>query len=274
MRKILSLVIALCLLWSCCLAEGTADAADNPGERPSLWNGGETHTIEKKAMTMYIYSLEGQWPEDFPVYFTDGVADLPWLDVQDYADFLGISLSAKEGKEEVSDIAVTVDEAQKTVTWMRRDSDLVIFDFAQQQITWSDYQGFSRREGRPYMDMMLQGFAGVESEGKPGIIRTGAVRERLGKPVTLDLKKHGIPMLAQDGLYLVPLQTLSAFFLSPENLAMYCNQECLILTSPNAFIQEMVALQSVTAEMDMEALMGLQGLSKEEQEAKAMEMLQ
>ena len=274
MRKILSLVIALCLIWSCCLAEGTADAADNPGERPSLWNGGETHTIEKKAMTMYIYSLESQWPEDFPVYFTDGVADLPWLDVQDYADFLGISLSAKEGKEEVSDIAVMVDEAQKTVTWLRRDSDLVIFDFAQQQITWSDYQGFSRREGRPYMDMMLQGFAGVESEGKPGIIRTGAVRERLGKPVTLDLKKHGIPMLAQDGLYLVPLQTLSAFFLSPENLAMYCNQECLILTSPSAFIQEMVALQSVTAEMDMEALMGLQGLSKEEQEAKAMEMLQ
>ena len=96
---------------------------------------------------------------------------------------------------------MTVDEAQKTVTWMRRDSDLVIFDFAQQQITWSDYQGFSRREGRPYMDMMLQGFAGVEIEGKPGIIRTGAVRERLGKPVTLDLKKHGIPMLAQDGLY-------------------------------------------------------------------------
>ena len=275
MKKALSLLIALCLLWSCCLAEeAPAASADSPGERPSLWNGGETHTIEKKAMMMYLNSLEDPWPEDFPVYFTDGVADLPWLDVQDYANFMGICLSAKDGKEEVSDIAVTVDEAQKTVTWMRRDSDLVIFDFAQQQITWSDYEGFNRREGRPYMDMMLQGFAGVESEGQPGIIRTGAVRERLGRPVTLDLKKHGIPMLAQDGLYLVPLQTLSAFFLSPGNLAMYCNQECLIVTSPSAFIQEMVALQSVTAELDMEALMSLQGLSKEEQKAKAMEMLQ
>ena len=41
MRKILSLVIALCLLWSCCLAEGTADAADGPAELPSLWKAGK-----------------------------------------------------------------------------------------------------------------------------------------------------------------------------------------------------------------------------------------
>ena len=275
MKKVLSLAIALCLLWSCCMAEGIpAAAADSPSERPSLWNGGETHTIEKKAMTMYISSLENLWPEDFPVYFIDGAADLPWLDVQDYANFMGICLSMKDGKEEVSDIAVTVDEAQKTVTWLRRDRDLVIFDFAQQQITWSDYEGFNRREGRPYMDMMLQGFIGVESDGHPGIVRTVAVRERLGRPVTLDLKKHGIPMLAQDGLYLVPLQTLSAFFLSPGNLAMYCNQECLIVTSPSAFIQEMVALQGVTADIDPETLAGLADLSPEEQKAKAMVLLE
>ena len=140
------------------MAEGTsAAAADSPSERPSLWNGGETHTIEKKAMRVYINSLDNLWPEDFPVYFTDGVADLPWLDVQDFANFMGVFLSAKDsnGEIEKSDIAVTVDEAQKTVTWMRRESDLVLFSFADQQIIWSDYEGFSRSKGRPYMDMML-----------------------------------------------------------------------------------------------------------------------
>ena len=163
MRKILSLVIALCLLWSCCMAEGTPAASeDSPGERPSLWTGGETHTIEKKAMTLYVSSLNSQWPEDIPVYFLDGAADVPWLDVRDYADFIGVCLSAKDtdGASEESDIAVTVDDAQKTVTWMRRESDLVLFNFAEQQIIWPDYEGFSRREGRPYMDMMPGGIHG------------------------------------------------------------------------------------------------------------------
>ena len=277
MRKILSLVIALCLLWSCCMAEGTPAASeDSPGERPSLWTGGETHTIEKKAMTLYVSSLNSQWPEDIPVYFLDGAADVPWLDVRDYADFIGACLSAKdknEGSEE-SDIVVTVDDAQNMVTWMRRESDLVIFDFAQQQIVWSDYEGFSRREGGLYMDMMLEGFAGIESDGQPGIIKIGTIRERLGRPVTLDLKKYGIPMISQDGLYLVPLQTLSAFFLSAEGRAMYCNQECLIVTAPSEFSQTIVAMQSANASLTPEDIAALQDLPPEEAEAKVMEILQ
>ena len=40
MKKLISLVIALCLLWSCCLAEGTDAAAESPAELPSLWKAG------------------------------------------------------------------------------------------------------------------------------------------------------------------------------------------------------------------------------------------
>ena len=277
MRKILSLIIALCLLWSCCMAEeAPAAPAGSSAELPSLWDGGETHTIEKKAMTMYVSSLNSQWPEEFPVYFMDGVADVPWLDVRDYADFIGVCLSAKDtdGASEESDIAVTVDDAQKTVTWMRRDNDMVFFNFAEQQIIWLDYEGFSRREGRPYMDMMLEGFTGIDSDGQPGIIKLGTVRERLGRPVTLDLKKYGIPMISQDGLYLVPLQTLSAFFLSAEGRAMYCNQECLIVTAPSEFIQTIVAMQSAIASLNPEDVAALQELPEEEAKAKVMELLQ
>ena len=276
MKKALSLVVMLCMLLSCCLAEGTAPGTEtgSPAELPSLWTGRETHTIEKKDLPMYIGSLDNQWPGAFPVYFTDGVSDLPWLDIQDFAGFMGVFFSSKDGKEDSgeSDIAVTVDEAQKTVTWVRRGSDLVLFNFAEHQIVWTDYEGFSRSDGRPYMDIMLHGFSGVESDGKPGIIKTGAVRERLGRPVTLDLKKYGVPMLAQDGLCLVPLQTLAAFFLSPENLTIYCNQECLIVTSPTAFNQGMIAMQSVMT-MDPDELASLNDLPKEEADAKAMEFL-
>ena len=59
MKKILSLLIALCLLWPCCLAEGTdTAAADGPAELPSLWKAGETHVIEKKTLPLYLGALD------------------------------------------------------------------------------------------------------------------------------------------------------------------------------------------------------------------------
>ncbi len=62
MKKALSLVVVLCMLLSCCLAEETAPGTEtgSPAELPSLWTGGETHTIEKKDLPMYIGSLDSQ----------------------------------------------------------------------------------------------------------------------------------------------------------------------------------------------------------------------
>ena len=134
MKKVLSLLITLCLLWSCSLAEETTAAADSPAVLPSLWTGGETHTIEKKAMPLYIASLESMWPKDFPVYFTDGASDLPWLDLRDFAEFLSVFYSEADGADPESTFTATVDEARDTVTWMRRESDVVLFDFVNQQI--------------------------------------------------------------------------------------------------------------------------------------------
>ena len=272
MKKITALVIVLCLLLSCCMAEGTETVADITADMPSLWTAENVHTIEQKAMPMYISSLESLWPKDLPVYILDGAADLPWMDVQEFAEFLGTFLSAKDtnGVSEESDITVIVDEAQKTVTWMRRDSDVVLFRFAEQQIIWSDYQGFNRRADRPYMDI-LQGFQMNDGEG---VIKEVNARQRLGKVVTLDLKKYGVPMVSQDGLYLVPLQTLAAFFLFQESASIYYNQECLIFTTPTAFNQVANAMQSLTVTADLDDLAALQDLPEEEAQAKALEILQ
>ena len=49
---------------------------------------------------MYIGSLDSQWPRAFPVYFTDGISDLPWLDIQDFAGFMSVFFSSKDGKED------------------------------------------------------------------------------------------------------------------------------------------------------------------------------
>ena len=277
MKKALSLFIALCLLWSCCAAEETpAVSADAPAELPSLWKAGEIHTIEKKILPLYFGSLNELWPGDFPVYFTDGADDLPWLDLRDFGELMGVFLSVKDRKGDQSDISVTVDEKLNTVTWLRRDNDRVFFSFAEQQITWPDYNGFNRRADRPYMDI-LQGFLTTDDDGQPRLIREGAARERLGSVVTLDLKKYGVPMLAQDGLYLVPLQTLAAFFLSPENLSIYYNKECLILTSPNEFSPMNLTVMSIASTVSetgaLDSLVGSEGMNEEELHALAMELI-
>ena len=121
---------------------------------------------------------------------------------------------------------------------------------------------------------ILKGFRLDDGAGKTGVIQAGAVRERLGKPVILDMKKYGVPMLAQDGLYLVPLQTLAAFFLSPESVSLYCNQQFLILTTPSQFDQAAIALQAMTAALTPEDLAGMQDMTKEEAEARSWELLQ
>ena len=272
MKKVLSLVLVLCLLWSCCFAEGTDAPADDFSAYPSLWEEGNTHAIERKTLPAYVGSLENLWPEELPVYFIDGTADLPWMDLQEFAEFLGVMLSSREGGEQ-SDIDVAVNDERGMVIWTRRDSDLVVFDFAEQQIHWTDYQGFSRQEGRPYLDI-LQNFRVDDGNGQTGVIRAGEKRERLGSTVTLDLRKYGVPMLAQDGLYLVPLQTLSSFFLSQGNLGMYFNQECLIVTSPSTFNQMTVAMQAVPAALSPEDIAAIQSLPPEEAQAKTMELLQ
>ena len=184
---------------------------------------------------------------------------------------MGSFLSIKDGKGDQSDITVTVDEAQNTVTWMRRDNDMVFFSFAEQQIMWPDYNGFTRRADRPYMDI-LQGFQTVDDNGQPRLISEGATRERLGSVVVLDLKKYGVPMLAQDGLYLVPMQTLAAFFLASENLSLYFNKECLIFTSPNEFNPINLTVMSIATTVSETGGLGDLGDGKEmsEEEMRAM----
>ncbi len=55
-------------------------------------------------------------------------------------------------------------------------------------------------------------------------------RERAGKSLKLELgSKYGIPMIAQDGKYLIPLQTLSYLTLSGINFSGFFNKKELII---------------------------------------------
>ena len=54
-------------------------------------------------------------------------------------------------------------------------------------------------------------------------------RDRYGEITVLNLKDYGIPMLAQDGKYLIPLKTVSTLFLSPLQCGAYFNGKNMFL---------------------------------------------
>lgn len=76
MKRISALLIALILLIGCTASEAEVVTA------------AQTRPIEMKTFPFYLDSLEDTWPEAFPLYFVDGVYDLPFVELGDWAEFL------------------------------------------------------------------------------------------------------------------------------------------------------------------------------------------
>ena len=266
MKKLLALLLCLCLGASCGIAGIAEESPNASAVLPSLWEDGETHQIERKTFPLYAGSPEAPYLEDFPVYLVDGANDLAYLELRDFASFLNKTMS-DTSKAEDGPITVTVDAENETVSFVQKAGGMLAFSFQEKKIVWTDFLAFMQSEDDLYMNM-LRGFKTLNSEGKPQLLEIGNVRERHGSAVTLDLGKYGIPMLAQDGLYLVPAQTLAAFCLSVKGVSLYFNQQCLILTSPQEFQPNTIALAvALAAQSEIEEIMK-SDLPDEEKQAK------
>ena len=212
-KRILALLTTLALVLGCAAAE-TAPEAD------------ETHQIETKDVP--FYGPEGKKASSgFPLYFLDGAADLAYVNLEDWAGLMQSFFA--EGNPKYSGYALTceVNEAEKTVLMTRENGHVLLADFETGTFLWDDYIGFLQGTSGPYID--LSQLPETDTEGRPVYLSVAGTRERHGTGTLLALRENGIPMIAQDGKYLVPLQTMSAFFLTFNYMGFYFNQECLIL---------------------------------------------
>ena len=214
MKQILALLTVLTLLLGC--AGAVAEAAPAEG----------AHQIETKTVPALAP------PQDaggMSMYFVDGAEDLPYIDLKDWADFMnGIFLNLQKfaGMQVTFEV---MDEAEKIVGLKRENGHMMIFDFAKGQIVWDDYLGFLQGTSGPYMDMSL--LPETDAQGQPVYLKVVNSRERHGNSTKLELSEYyGVEIIAQDELYLVPMQTLSAFTLRPLNVGLYYNQQCLIIS--------------------------------------------
>ena len=73
LKRILALFTALCLLCGCAAAE-TAAATETASATETA-----ARQIGMKTYPFYLFSSQETWPEEFPLYFADGAADLPFV---------------------------------------------------------------------------------------------------------------------------------------------------------------------------------------------------
>ena len=89
MKHVLCWILCLTLLLGCCLAWAEEPAA--PAEA-------SVHQLERKTMPMYFSSV-GLVNSAFPVYYADGVADLPYTDVREWTEAMNGFLKFGDSNE-------------------------------------------------------------------------------------------------------------------------------------------------------------------------------
>ena len=240
LKRFLPVLFTFVLVLSCAAGVNAAEAADT------------THQIEMKTYPFYLNSREETWPEEFPLYFVDGVYDMPFVEVNDWAEVLNWFFTTNGG-DLYADYKITVDisEEKNQVFYLRDNGSFMIMDFDAGTILWDDYGMFQQAENGDYMD--LAGLKNAPKDGEVNLLKTTGERVRYAETTVLNLKDYLIPMIAQDGKYYLPMQTLSTFCLITAYHSMYFNQQCLIMAEgmnmklPSNGMEELMAL--ITPEM-------------------------
>ena len=223
MRKLIALLLCICLALG--MVPAVAEDAAATEAAPQ---------ISTKTFQVYHRTLGNVWREDFPVYFLNGVEDLPFINLEDWKELMKYAYN--EGDltgEKKYNLEMEIIEDGKAVKLTRETDYYMVVNFEAGTIDYVDYVAFVQSAFLPYMEI---GGAPEMVNGEPFLLQYTQDRNLYGHLTHVNLKDYGIPMAAQDGKFLLPLQTLNAFTLSDVGMALYYNGQSLYL----ADIQTMV----------------------------------
>ena len=192
-------------------------------------------SITQEVFPCYLDSLENEI--DLPVYFVNGVTDLPYINLSDWADIM-TTVSYFYGDEDYELYL----ETDGHVALLTRDNEYwMLADFQEGTIAFEDYDAFVHSSGDTNLIDSVSTDLKTE-EGTDILVKRNdkGSYDRYGKEVTLNLKDYNIPVYwsQEDELYLVPLQTLGDFLLSmPFHLNTFFNEEAVYLTSIGSMLE-------------------------------------
>ena len=186
-------------------------------------------TITEKTVPWYLFSLDNTF--DTPVYFIDGVTDLPYVNLDDWAEMMVTIYHMCNNPE----YTLYVENDGPLVMFTRESNYSMLFDFEEGTIRFDDFDAFIHATGdASLMDMVS--LEPMDEEGNPLLLQKlekGSF-DRYGKEVELRLVDYAIHMVwsEEDNLYLVPIQTMADFLTAlPFGINSYFNEEAVYLAS-------------------------------------------
>ena len=196
----------------------------------------EPAPVEKKTFPIY-HDKSGEEPVDpaFPLYFVDGVNDLPYADIRDIVDLANRMKDAR-GFDGLTYLIECDEEKGIAGILVDGSTSLLAMDFAGQTVTYSSLDTFGQDPSLPLMDAL--GFSGFNAEtGEPELVQrvpdSGIRRE--GRPLTISLADYSIPMIHRDGQFLLPLHTAFDLILSQTGSVVCFNGEGVFFGNSGLF---------------------------------------
>ena len=206
----------------------------------------ETLQIEERDVPFFSSSVS-EPDGEFPLYFVNGVNDLPYLELEDAMEVL-YEVNFYDAPESYN---MVMDYDGPIVTVTRENEYKMELDFEKDRITFLDYNAFlTTGDDSILLDILYM--PGYNEEGEVSLFERDkrASYDRYGDMVTIDLAAYSIDLILQDDLYLIPLQTVNDLLLSPSvKINLLYNGELLVLASGGFMIDEETGDLSELAEL-------------------------
>ncbi len=215
MKRIISLLLATTLL----SAAGTLGATAHA----------DRHRVEMQTYDTYFENTEDVLPESFPLYFLDGVYDLPYVEVYDWAEMMYLLYNEYMGDYGYE---LYVSEDGSVVTYERENGYYLDMDFRKNTLLFSDYNGFVHDStDSTLLDIVSE--RGFGENGQPALLHRDILSsyDRYGDMLEISLGEYGIDLIEEDGSFYVPLQTMNDFLILNLQESFLFNGEVLILAN-------------------------------------------
>lgn len=170
----------------------------------------ESVTYTSEEVPFYFMTMDEEL--EFPLYFINDVMDLPYVNLADWAE-----LMVEMFNDGQNSYQMTIETDDDVAMLTRENGYSMLVDFTEEKIYFEDYDAFIHSPGEAsLLDIVSDAY--TDEEGNPALIekiRQGSF-DRYGKEIELDLAAYQIPLYwsAEDGIYLIPMQTLTDFLIS------------------------------------------------------------
>ena len=208
----------------------------------------EAYQIEEGSYAIYLASSENMADEPYSLYFMNGVDDLPYVNLLEWANML-YEINVYLFGNETYDLDYV--ENGPVVTITRENGYPMTLDFDNDKIIFTDYNSFLRdTEDSTLIDVLSA--SGFNEDGDVSLFRRSLKEsfDRYGDSTSIDLAPYGIDLIYQDGNYYVPLQTLNDLILFPSlHFGLLFNGEAIFFANERSFYHEEEAAYTPLAEL-------------------------